>query len=68
MGMVVILIGGAAGGIYLSGQVEAIGALVEEALGSPEINTRLTSIGRAAAVINIIFLVAVRAMVFKPAI
>ena len=68
VGFVVILIGGAADGTYFNKQVEAISALLEENPGSPEINVRLGSIGRAAAVINVLFLAAVWAMVFKPGI
>lgn len=68
VGIIVILIGGAADGTYFNKQVEAISALLEENPGSPEINVRLSSIARAAAVINVLFLVAVWAMVFKPGI
>jgi len=58
VGIVVILIGGAADGTYFNRQVGAISALVEETPGSPEINARLTSIARAAVAINVMFLVA----------
>ncbi len=68
VGIVVILIAGAADGTYFGKQVKAIGELVEEKPDSPEIKARLTRIARAAVVINVLFLVVVWAMVFKPGI
>lgn len=66
IGIGVIVVSGAAESIYFGRQVTAIRGLLQDATRPGEVRLRLTRLLRAAVAVDVLYLLVIWAMVFKP--
>lgn len=68
VGLATILFSGIADGLYIQKRVRRIADLIHERPHSPEIRVHLKEVTRGAGAVNILFILTIWAMVFKPGI
>jgi hypothetical protein len=68
IGMATVLVSGIVDSLYLQKRARRIAALIDEQSDSPEIGAQLRGITRGAGAVNILFILTIWAMVFKPGI
>ncbi|HEX9864178.1 MAG TPA: DUF2269 family protein [Acidimicrobiia bacterium] len=68
IGMATVLVSGIADSLYLQMRARRIAALIDEQPDSPEIGALLGGVTRGAGAVDILFILTIWAMVFKPGI